>query len=140
MLLTIEKVLFLKSVKIFSSVREDQLVDIATIVESVDYRKDDIIMAEGDLGSSMYIVVDGRVRVYQGNTELNVLGSRAVFGEMAALDPEPRAASVQALEDCTLLKLEGESLYEMMADNRDLTRGIIKVLCEYARTNLSLVQ
>ncbi len=140
MLLTIEKVLFLKSVKIFASVREDQLVDIATIVESVDYQKDDLIMAEGDLGTSMYIVVDGQVRVYQGNTELKILGTRAVFGEMAALDPEPRAASVQALEDCTLLRLEGESLYEMMAENSDLTHGSIKVLCEYARTNLSLVQ
>jgi len=140
MLLTIEKVLFLKSVKIFSSVREDQLVDIATIVKSEDYQKGELIMAEGDLGSSMYIVVDGQVRVFQGDIELNILGTRAVFGEMAALDPEPRAASVEALEDCTLLKLEGESLYEMMADNRDLTRGIVKVLCEYARTNLALAQ
>lgn len=140
MLLTIEKVIFLKSVKVFASVREDQLVDIATIVKLVDYEKGELIMAEGDLGTCMYIVVDGQVRVFQGDTQLNILGTRAVFGEMAALDPEPRAASVEALEDCTLLQLEGESLYEMMADNRDLTRGIIKVLCEYARTNLSLAQ
>ena len=140
MLLTIEKVIFLKSVKVFASVREDQLVDIATIVKLVDYEKGELIMAEGDLGTCMYIVVDGQVRVFQGDTQLNILGTIAVFGEMAALDPEPRAASVEALEDCTLLQLEGESLYEMMADNRDLTRGIIKVLCEYARTNLSLAQ
>jgi|TARA_Y100000310_G_scaffold311021_1_gene356885 CRP-like cAMP-binding protein len=140
MLLTIEKVIFLKSVKVFASVREDQLVDIATIVKLVDYEKGELIMAEGDLGTCMYIVVDGQVRVFQGDTQLNILGTRAVFGEMAALDPEPRAASVEALEDCTLLQLEGESLYEMMADNRDLTRGIIKMLCEYARTNLSLAQ
>lgn len=139
MLLTIEKVLFLKSVKIFASVREDQLVDIATLVESVDYQKGDLILAKGDLGTSLYIVVDGQVRVFQDDTELNILGPRSVFGEMAALDPEPRAASVEALEDCTLLQLEGESLYEMMAENRELTRGIIKVLCEYARTNLSLL-
>ena len=140
MLLTIEKVLILKSVDIFSSVRDDQLVDIATIVESVDYQKGELIMSEGDLGSSMYIVVDGRLRVFQGETELNVLGSRAVFGQMAALDPEPRAASVEALEDCTLLKLEGEALYDIMAENRDLIRGIVKTLCGYARTNLSLTQ
>jgi CRP-like cAMP-binding protein len=61
MLLTIEKVLILKSVSIFSSVPEGQLVDLATIVESVEYEAGEIIMTQGDLGTSMYIVVDGRV-------------------------------------------------------------------------------
>ena len=58
--------------------------------------------------------------------------------ETAPLDPEPRAASVQAVEDCTLLRLEGETLYELMLVSKELTRGIIRVLCDYARTNLAL--
>ena len=140
MLLTIEKVLILKSVNIFSSVPEEQLVDIATIVESVDYQEGDVIIEEGDLGTSMYIVVDGTVRAYEGDTELGILGSRAYFGELAALDPEPRAASVQAVEDCHLLKLEGEPLYELMSGNKEVTRGIIHVLCDYARTNLAFAK
>lgn len=94
-------------------------------------------MKAGDLGSSMYIVAEGRLRVFSGERELGILGSRAVFGELAALDPEPRAASVEALEDCTLLRLEGETLYELMMLNKELTRGIVHVLCDYARTNLS---
>jgi CRP-like cAMP-binding protein len=138
MLLTIEKVLILKSVHVFASVREEQLVDIATIAEAVDYSEGELIMKAGDLGSAMYIVVDGRVRVFQGDKGLGVLGSRSVFGELSALDPEPRAASVEALEDCTLLKLDGDSLYDLMAENREVTRAIVKVLCQYARTNLSL--
>lgn len=138
MLLTIEKVLILKSVHVFSSVPEPQLVEIATIIDVVEYQESDVIVNEGDLGSSMYIVAEGRVRCYSGDTELSILGSRAVFGELAALDPEPRAASVQALEDCTLLKLEGETLYELMAINKELTRGIIHVLTNLARTNLVL--
>ncbi len=138
MLLTIEKVLILKSVHLFSSIPEQQLVDIATIIEVVDYEEGDLIMKAGDLGSSMYIVAEGRLRVFSGERDLGILGSRAVFGELAALDPEPRAASVEALEDCTLLKLEGETLYELMMVNKELTRGIVHVLCDYARTNLSL--
>jgi CRP-like cAMP-binding protein len=138
MLLTIEKVLILKSVQIFSSVPEQQLVEIATIIDIVEYQQGEVIMNEGDLGSSMYIVAEGQVRCYSGDTELGTLGSRAVFGELAALDPEPRAASVEAMEDCTLLKLDGETLYELMAINKELTRGIIHVLTDYARSNLTL--
>lgn len=137
MLLTIEKVLILKSVNIFSSVPEAQLVDIATIVESVEFDAGETIIHKGELGSSMYIVVDGTVRVFEGDTELTTLGKRAVFGDLAALDPEPRSASVQAIEECTLLKLEGESLYELMAGNKEVTRGIIHVLCDYVRQNLA---
>ncbi|MCB1692848.1 MAG: cyclic nucleotide-binding domain-containing protein [Pseudomonadales bacterium] len=140
MLLTIEKVLILKSVKVFSSVPEAQLVDLATIVESVEYEAGDLIVREGDLGTSMYIVADGKVRVFEGDKELGILGSRAVFGELAALDPEPRAASVEALESCTLLRLEGESLYDLMTGNKEVTRGIVHVLCDYARRNLALAK
>lgn len=140
MLLTIEKVLILKSVKVFSSVPEAQLVDLATIVESVEFEAGELIVRQGDLGNSMYIVADGKVRVFEGDTELGVLGSRAVFGELAALDPEPRAASVEALEDCTLLRLEGESLYDLMSGNKEVTRGIVHVLCDYARRNLALAK
>lgn len=140
MLLTIEKVLILKSVKVFSSVPEAQLVDLATIVESVEYDAGELIVQQGDLGNSMYIVANGKVRVFEGDKELGILGSRAVFGELAALDPEPRAASVEAVEDCTLLRLDGESLYDLMSGNKEVTRGIVHVLCDYARRNLALAK
>ena len=48
MLLTIEKVLILKSVKIFSSVPEAQLADLATITESVEYSAGDTILKQGE--------------------------------------------------------------------------------------------
>ena len=137
MLLTIEKVLILKSVTIFSSVPESQLVDLATIAEAVEYDAGELIMNQGDIGTSMYIVVDGQVRIFEGEKELAIGGTRAVFGELAALDPEPRAASVEAIEDCTLLRLDGESLYDLMSGNKEVTRGIVKVLCDYTRQNLA---
>ena len=47
MLLTIEKVLILKSVPIFASVPEAELVDLATIVESEDFSEGEVIIREG---------------------------------------------------------------------------------------------
>ena len=94
-------------------------------------------MIQGDPGSSMYIVIDGRGRIFKGNRDLAEHGARAVFGELAALDPEPRAASVQALEDCTLLRLGGESFYDLESGNKQMTLGIARVLCGYPRQNLA---
>lgn len=138
MLLTIEKILILKSVNIFSSVPEAQLTDIATIAESVEYSAGESIIRRGELGTSMYIVAIGKVRITDGPQELGILGTRTVFGELAALDPEPKTANVEAAEDCALLRLGGESLYELMSSNKEVTWGITQVLCGYTRNNLAL--
>jgi CRP/FNR family cyclic AMP-dependent transcriptional regulator len=127
-------------VKIFSSVPEAQLADLATITESVDYDAGDMILRKGDMGNSMYIVATGKVRISDGNKELGLFDSRTVFGELTALDPEPRAANVKALEDCVLQRLDGESLYELISGNKEVTRGIIQVLCEYTRQHLALAR
>ena len=137
MLLTIEKVLILKSVPILASVPENQLVDLAMIAETIEFAAGENIMTQGDLGTSMYVVAEGRVRIFDGDQVLGHHGSRTVFGELAALDPEPRAASVAAVEDCTLLRIDGESLYDLMSGNREVTRGIMHVLCGYTRQNLN---
>jgi CRP-like cAMP-binding protein len=107
MLLTIEKVLILKSVKIFSSVPEAQLVDMSTVVETFEYDADDVIIRQGELGTSMYILATGKVRFFDGDKAIGVIGGRAVFGELSALDPEPRSVSVAAVDDGTFLRLNG---------------------------------
>jgi CRP-like cAMP-binding protein len=81
----------------------------------------------------MYIIVRGKMRVHDGEKELAVLEDRTVFGELAALDPEPRSASITALEDTLLFRLDESSLYELMAEHVEVARGVIRVLCRRMR-------
>ena len=80
MLLTIEKILILKSVNIFSSVPEAQLADLATIVESVDYRAGETIIRQGELGTSMYIVEGGKCASQRRTTNLACRHQNRVWG------------------------------------------------------------
>ena len=137
MSLTIERVLILRSTSVFSEVPEEDLLELAAGVEEIEARQGERIIEKGELGSSLYIVVDGKVRAHDGDQELRVLGSREIFGELAALDPEPRSASVTAIEDTLLFRLDERVLYEMMAENQALTRGIIRMLCRRLRTRRS---
>jgi len=136
MLLTIEKVIMLKTVNIFSEVPEEDLVDVASIVEEMAVKAGERIITKGDIGTSMYIIVKGRAQVHDGDRQLAVLEERNVFGELAALDPEPRSAHITALEDCLLFKLEEGPLYDLMAEHVEVTRGIIRVLCRRMRDML----
>ena len=76
----------------------------------------------------MYVVVSGKMRAHVGGHTLNELGERDVFGEMALLDPEPRVATVSAIEDTHLFRLDAGPFYELMADHPEVARGIIGVL------------
>jgi len=74
----------------------------------------DLIVRKGDTGTEMYMLVSGRVRVFDrmpDGTEkaLTVLGPGAIFGEMALVSQEPRSASVRAEAECTVLRLDFEA-------------------------------
>lgn len=134
MRLTVERVLLLKSADVFSEVPEVGLLELAASLEEIDVPRGHCVIEKGEIGTSLYIVVDGRVRVHDAERELRTLGPRELFGELAALDPQPRSASVTALEDTLLFRLDERSLYELMADDPSLMRGIIRVLCRRLRT------
>ncbi|OQX12547.1 MAG: cyclic nucleotide-binding protein [Desulfobacteraceae bacterium IS3] len=133
MLLTIEKVMILKSTDIFSATPEEDLIEVASIVEEVEYKKGKDIFIKGDIGTSMYIIVEGQVRVHDEGKKIADLGEKTVFGELAALDPEPRMATVTALEDTHLFRLDQGPLYDLMAEHIEVVRGITRVLCQRLR-------
>ncbi len=119
-----DKIGILKSVSIFFEAPPDTLAEVADLLEEVAAPAGQVIFEKGDIGASMYIVVDGLVRVHDGDMTLNTLGPRSVFGEMAALDPEPRSASVTAVADSRLFRLDaqpfhGERLRERVSDMKE---------------------
>lgn len=133
MLTTVERVLILKEVGIFSEVHDEYLADIAPVLTEAEVPAGATIIRAGDVGRTMYVIVTGRVRVHRDGLTLAELGERDVFGELAALDPEPRSASVEALEDTRLFQLSYEHLDELMAVNTEIARGIIRMLCRRFR-------
>ena len=91
------------------------------------------IFKEGDPGDSMYIIVDGRVRVHTADRFLNHLGESDVFGEMALLDPAPRVATVTAEEPTRLFRLDQAPFYQLMNERPEIATGIIRVLTRHLR-------
>jgi CRP-like cAMP-binding protein len=128
-----EKQAILKTVSIFNEAPGEVLCEAADLLVEIEVKAGEIIFEKGDLGNCMYIIADGRVRVHDGELVLNDLGKTDVFGEMAALDPNVRSASVTALEDSHLFRLEAEDLYALMAKRVGVARGIIHILSQRLR-------
>ena len=135
---TIEKVLFLKSVNLFKSIPDEYLAEFAPVMLSEQYGPGEVIMNEGEFGASLYIIVSGEVEIILGGRTVDKLGQRAVVGELAALDPEKRTATVRAIGECHVMALTNQHIGSLMAAHPGIAEGIIRELCMRLRSEHAL--
>jgi CRP/FNR family transcriptional regulator, cyclic AMP receptor protein len=133
---TVERVVALQRVGLFADVPGRTLAAVALRASEVEVAPGALVIAEGAVEEHMYAVVRGRVRVHHGERGVTVLGPGATVGELAALVPEPRAASVTALEPTTLLRIDRPILEELLADRPALAHGIIGALVAMVRERI----
>ncbi|MCY7421695.1 MAG: cyclic nucleotide-binding domain-containing protein [Chitinophagaceae bacterium] len=132
-MLLIEKVLILRSSEIFQNTPETDLVDIAGILEEVYVDTNSILFSKGDIGNCMYFIFKGKVSIHDGAHTLAVLEENEIVGELSVLDAENRSASATTIDECILLKLEQEPFYEILINNAEVLKGILKTLCRRIR-------
>ena len=87
-----------------------------------------ILFTEGDISDSLYIVVEGKVKLHRAGTEIMIAKEKDVFGTWALFDNEPRVATATTQEDCRLLRLDKEEFYDLLADHSRITQDILKTL------------
>ena len=107
----------LRGMPIFGAIRDDSLSFLLDRASDVAVDKGDFFFRENEQGSSMFVLIDGRVNVLKswvGRTyELATLGSGDCFGEMTLIECCSRSASIQATEDCTAIEISFDSLHEL---------------------------
>lgn len=133
MLTTIEKVIFLQEVDLFGHTSTENLAQVAAITEEIHVDRDSIIYREGELSDSMYLVVDGKIRLHKQGQEIMIAGKRDAFGTWALLDDEVRLVTAVALEPSKLLRIGKDDFYELLADNVNITQSIIKYIAKRLR-------
>ena len=72
------------------------------------------IMNEGDAGTSMYIVLDGRVTISIKGKVVESISTGGTFGEMALVDQSPRTASAMADTESALLAINRAALIALV--------------------------
>ena len=128
-----ERMTFLRSVPLFSELSGEDLRSVAEIVEVVERPAGTVIFRKGDPGEDLYLIARGQVAVRDGKVELNTLGEREFFGELAVLDREPRSADIVCLVDTRLLRIRSADLGELMARRPQICEPIMLVLVRRLR-------
>jgi CRP/FNR family cyclic AMP-dependent transcriptional regulator len=129
----VERVAALHRVQLFAGIPGRVLAAVAEAAVERRLPSGELLMEEGAVEAHLYAIVDGRVRVHRGDRTLVELGPGATVGELAALVPAPRAASVTALEPTLVLRVDQSVLDELLIGWPELAHGVIAELVSRLR-------
>ncbi len=93
----------------------------------------DRILKKGGVARNLFVVLDGTLEVRDGDTLVRILSPGDVFGEMAFLLEQPRAADVYAATDARILSLSEGTLRKLIETDPDVAAHLLlnvsKMLC-----------
>ncbi|MEO8508135.1 MAG: Crp/Fnr family transcriptional regulator [Betaproteobacteria bacterium] len=117
--------------------RQEALHAIAASGVVRQFPKQTVLIHEGDVGDSLYIILAGRVKVYASNAAgrevvINFHGAGEYVGEMS-LDGAPRSASVVTVEPSTCAIVNRAQFRDFLAANPDFAQHLITTLIHRAR-------
>jgi len=99
----------------------------------VRYAKETVIFKEGQSGTFMYLVKEGRIAIAVGSNVVEVIGPGGTFGEMAVVDQSPRTARAGAMVDSVLLAIDRPSLIEVVKKHPGVAVAMLRGVAERLR-------
>lgn len=129
----------LRHVSHFREYKQQEFDELCHASRILAVNKGELITAEGDEDSSMYVICRGAVRVYTRINDMDVTVSLRrpgeFFGEFSYLTGQKRTASVSALTDVQLVKLEGKAPLPTLTNHEANTLTVDQV-AEQRKTSL----
>lgn len=128
----------LKDVPIFSELSEEALQDLASKSRKHTFKKNTILMPEGETGECLYVIESGTVKVFVGDEEGRELvlyqeGPGTCIGDISLLDDAPRSASIVTLEKTTAWSISKNDFLNCIKNNPAMSLGIIRTLTRRLR-------
>jgi Cyclic nucleotide-binding domain/4Fe-4S binding domain len=137
-LITIEKMIALRSAPIFSTISPEGLAELARASIEDEYAPGNTLCVEGEQGNEVFILLKGEVKILKhdadGERFIGTEKAGGFIGEMAILDPAPRSATLVAGDEGTrALRLNGVAFRDSLNRDSTIASSVIRTLAQRLR-------
>ncbi len=120
-----------ESTSLFPSLNKDDIQTVSGYGMPRRYAKNSILINKGDESDGVYVIQQGKVKVYAadeygGEIVFRHQGPDELFGELALFDDCPRTASVATLEECRLIYVGRSRFEQCLKEHPDLSLKFIR--------------
>ena len=124
---------------LFADFSEADLVAVIQGLELATYGPGEILILEGDPGTSLFVITSGVVRAFVKqadgkNKQVREMGEGSFFGEIAVLSGKPRTATVTAKTQVEALILERKTLDNICKTHPSVRTTLQKFAAERLKT------
>ena len=129
---------FLGTVIPYNTLDERGLHSLAHIAIRRAYRKNIVIIREGDDTNTMFILVEGEMRVYVEDEQgkqltIRILKPGDSFGQVALIGDFPRTASVMTITDCVVAAFPREKYLSFLEQHPEILLALARTLANMVR-------
>lgn len=132
---------FLRNVPLFADISPEMREEIANIAQSLRLERGSWLFRQDEEADGVYVVRLGHLEVIQEGEEpetINTLTRGAVLGELALLSESTRSASVRALRDSELLKIDKDAFQALLRSEPELALSLTRVLSTQLQASRAL--
>jgi CRP-like cAMP-binding protein len=129
---------FLGATELFEGLDPTTLQHVAERCVDRTYKKGQLIFHQGDPGTTLFLVVEGLVKVLVPSIEggemvLVTVAPPETFGEIALVDGGTRSASAEAAEETRVIALQRTTMLELLEEHPELTDALLTSLGKIIR-------
>lgn len=128
----------LENIPLFSGLSKEALAEIEHHGSVKTYKKNTVIISQGDDTNSLYVILSGSVKVYISGDDgreavLNHQRAGDYFGDLALIDSQPRVASVMTVEPSRFMIISRDDFMQCLSKNPEIALNLIKPLTSRIR-------
>ncbi|HHY27486.1 MAG TPA: Crp/Fnr family transcriptional regulator [Desulfitobacterium dehalogenans] len=135
----------LRQFSLFSSLSDEDLIPLLPQFRTRKYRKGQILFIEGEIGSQVYFILNGQVKLSKtlpnGDEQiLDWCGPNDTLAEILLLEPGSYPATAEVLKESTLLVLSNQGMVKILENHPRLAVSLIRKLNMRLRMNQEFIR
>jgi CRP-like cAMP-binding protein len=128
----------ISAIPLFNGLPDDQLSAIRQIAVEKQYNKGQTIFSEEDDTKGLFVVVDGRVKIYKVSSEgkeqiLHIIEAGQSFGEVTVFTGQQMPANAQSLAKSRLLLFPRSAFVGLVTANPSLALNLLAIMSKKLR-------